>query len=68
MCSANECLRLQVLSKPDKPPTFKGAVPLKRIEVVKQLFEAFVNRSEAYDYSHHMGLVLFGSTVNVRPD
>lgn len=36
---------------------------LSRIECVKRLFDAFVNRSQAYDYANEMGLVLFGSTA-----
>ena len=42
----------------------KKPVPLTRIEVVKQLFDAFINRLESYeDYHNHVGLVLFGTQV-----
>mmetsp|Transcript_82688 Transcript_82688/g.267710 ORF Transcript_82688/g.267710 Transcript_82688/m.267710 type:complete len:1775 (+) Transcript_82688:57-5381(+) len=34
---------------------------LSRVECVKRLFDAFVNRSQAYDYANEMGLVIFGS-------
>lgn len=38
--------------------------PLSRLEVVKQLFEAFVNRLDAFDdFCVHLGLVSFGSRV-----
>jgi ubiquitin-protein ligase len=38
---------------------------LCRIECVKQLFHAFVNRSQAYDYCNEIGLALFGDEVQV---
>jgi ubiquitin-conjugating enzyme E2 D/E len=38
---------------------------MTRIGAVKQLFHAFANRSMAYNYSHVIGLTLFGSTVKV---
>eukprot|EP01116_Phalansterium_solitarium_P023797 TRINITY_DN851_c0_g1_i5.p2 TRINITY_DN851_c0_g1~~TRINITY_DN851_c0_g1_i5.p2 ORF type:complete len:522 (-),score=161.57 TRINITY_DN851_c0_g1_i5:965-2530(-) len=37
---------------------------MTRLEIVKQLFNAFVNRSQAYNYPTRIGLILFGSTVN----
>ena len=36
---------------------------LSRLEAVKQLFHAFISRTEAYDLPHHVGLVLFGKTA-----
>ncbi len=39
---------------------------LKRIEVVKQLFHAFINRSQAYDYPNHIGLVVFSSNIEYK--
>jgi ubiquitin-protein ligase len=36
---------------------------LSRLFAVKQLFRAFIERTEAYDLPHHIGLVLFGSEV-----
>mmetsp|Transcript_105211 Transcript_105211/g.183004 ORF Transcript_105211/g.183004 Transcript_105211/m.183004 type:complete len:1936 (+) Transcript_105211:74-5881(+) len=38
---------------------------LCRLECVKQLFHAFVNRSQAYDYPNEMGLAVFGDSVEV---
>merc|ERR1740121_943890 len=38
---------------------------LSRIEIVKQLFGSFINRSQAYDYPNEIGLVLFGTDVEV---
>jgi len=38
---------------------------LSRMDTVKQLFHAFVNRSEAYAYPMTLALVLFGSEVKV---
>lgn len=34
---------------------------LTRLETVKQLFHAFINRSQAYDYPNHIGLILFNN-------
>jgi len=36
-----------------------------RIEAVKQFFHAFSNRSMAYNFPHHIGLILFGTNVTV---
>lgn len=36
---------------------------LTRLETVKQLFHAFINRSQAYDYPHQIGLILFNNKV-----
>lgn len=36
---------------------------LRRIDVVKQLFEAFLNRSAAYNYATAIGLMPFNTTV-----
>ena len=38
---------------------------LSRMDVVKQLFHAFINRSCAYDYPNHIGLLLFGSDIDL---
>eukprot|EP01062_Namystynia_karyoxenos_P061728 TRINITY_DN541_c0_g1_i6.p1 TRINITY_DN541_c0_g1~~TRINITY_DN541_c0_g1_i6.p1 ORF type:complete len:1950 (+),score=620.65 TRINITY_DN541_c0_g1_i6:99-5948(+) len=38
---------------------------LSRMEVTKQLFHAFINRSLAYDFPVEIGLVLFDSTATV---
>eukprot|EP01012_Entosiphon_sulcatum_P032012 TRINITY_DN4074_c0_g1_i1.p1 TRINITY_DN4074_c0_g1~~TRINITY_DN4074_c0_g1_i1.p1 ORF type:complete len:1661 (-),score=246.09 TRINITY_DN4074_c0_g1_i1:94-5052(-) len=51
------------LSKPyrHRPPSQR----LSRIDTVKQLFNAFVNRTQAYNCRNTVGLILFGSDVNV---
>ena len=38
---------------------------LSRLEAVKQLFHAFISRTEAYDLPHRVGLVLIGTTVSI---
>ncbi|KAM3414997.1 hypothetical protein BST61_g10134 [Cercospora zeina] len=38
---------------------------LSRLDVLKQMFEAYINRSIAYGYKVHMGLVTFQSTAAV---
>jgi len=37
-----------------------------RVEVAKAMFDAFINRSEAYHYASEMGLMLFGGDVNTK--
>lgn len=37
---------------------------LTRIQTVKQLFHAYINRSQAYNYANHIGLMLFGTNVD----
>ncbi len=43
----------------------RGPARLSRLETVKQLFHAFVNRSEAYGYAHAIGLICFGATARM---
>ena len=38
---------------------------LTRLETVRQVFFAFTNRMDAYDYKTSIGLVTFGSEVTV---
>ncbi len=38
---------------------------LSRIDTTKQLFHAFINRQEAYDFGNWISLTLFGSDVKV---
>eukprot|EP00930_Biecheleria_cincta_P063472 TRINITY_DN4900_c1_g1_i1.p1 TRINITY_DN4900_c1_g1~~TRINITY_DN4900_c1_g1_i1.p1 ORF type:complete len:1840 (+),score=271.72 TRINITY_DN4900_c1_g1_i1:43-5562(+) len=38
---------------------------LTRIEIVKQLFGTFINRSQAYDYPNEIGLMLFGDETTM---
>ncbi|KXT06246.1 hypothetical protein AC578_9181 [Pseudocercospora eumusae] len=39
---------------------------MSRLDVLKQLFEALVNRSIAYGYKTHVGLITFASNVEVQ--
>jgi hypothetical protein len=56
---------LKVDLNPGKPTKSKGPEFFSRMLCVKQLFHATVNRTEAYDCAHSVGLVLFGSDVKV---
>ncbi|KAG9514461.1 hypothetical protein KCU93_g9787, partial [Aureobasidium melanogenum] len=38
---------------------------LSRLEVLKQMFEAMINRMIAYSYKTHVGLITFDSTAKV---
>ncbi|KAJ8116748.1 hypothetical protein OPT61_g1881 [Boeremia exigua] len=38
---------------------------LSRLDVLKQMFDAFVNRLLAYNFQTHVGLVTFGTTASV---
>lgn len=40
-----------------------GNTDIKKINVVKELFDNFANRSMAYDFHHVIGLVNFDSVV-----
>ncbi|KAJ4318769.1 hypothetical protein N0V94_004283 [Neodidymelliopsis sp. IMI 364377] len=39
---------------------------LSRLDVLKQMFDAFVNRLLAYNFQTHMGLVTFSTTTSVK--
>ncbi|THW71835.1 hypothetical protein D6D19_07040 [Aureobasidium pullulans] len=43
----------------------KSSRGLSRLEVLKQMFEAMVNRMIAYSYKTHIGLITFNSTATV---
>jgi hypothetical protein len=38
---------------------------LTRLQVVKEIFEVFINRTIVYNYSHHIGLVTFSDNPNL---
>lgn len=40
-------------------------IGLTRLDVMKQMFDAFVNRILAYDHKTHMGLVVFETSAKV---
>eukprot|EP00484_Ammonia_sp_Unknown_P006020 CAMPEP_0197074974 /NCGR_PEP_ID=MMETSP1384-20130603/211377_1 /TAXON_ID=29189 /ORGANISM="Ammonia sp." /LENGTH=866 /DNA_ID=CAMNT_0042513817 /DNA_START=10 /DNA_END=2611 /DNA_ORIENTATION=+ len=44
---------------------FRDNRGMTRLDVVKEYWEAFLNRSKAYDYANHIGLVLFDSRIEV---
>lgn len=39
---------------------------LTRLDVLKQMFEAYINRTTAYGYKTHMGLVTFDTAASVK--
>lgn len=43
----------------------KAEISLTRLDVLKQMFDAFVNRVLAYNYKTHMGLVVFETSAKV---
>ena len=48
-----------------KPRKEVSAKHLTRLQTVKQLFNSFANRSQAYNYASEIGLVTFGNAVNI---
>ena len=38
---------------------------ITRLQAAKDFFEAFANRSQAYDFHHSLGLTVFSSTITV---
>ena len=40
-------------------------VKMSGLEVVKEYWEAFLNRSKAYDYPNHIGLILFDTNIKI---
>lgn len=62
----NKTLVLKVgLRTPYREAKSKAAV-LSRLDVLKQMFEALINRILAYGYKTHMGLVKFSSEATVQ--
>ncbi|KAK0721004.1 hypothetical protein B0H67DRAFT_487271, partial [Lasiosphaeris hirsuta] len=57
-------LVLKLLIAPYKRRDRRRIQP-SRIDMLKQMFDQFVNRILAYDYTTHLGLVTFGSTARV---
>ena len=39
---------------------------LKRMETVKQLFSAYLDRTEAYNLSIHLGLITYGTNIQTN--
>ena len=54
-------LKINLGYGPSKPNTRT----LSRLDVLKQMFDAFVNRLLAYNFQTHMGLITFHSTTKV---
>jgi uncharacterized protein YegL len=49
-------------------PAEKRTATLSRLDVLKQMFDAFINRLLAYSFQTHIGLITFGSTASVSQD
>jgi hypothetical protein len=77
----NECSRqASTLTNADRPlvfkvvlgmpsqPAEKRTATLSRLDVLKQMFDAFINRLLAYSFQTHIGLITFGSTASVSQD
>ncbi|KAJ4303176.1 hypothetical protein N0V90_002069 [Kalmusia sp. IMI 367209] len=47
------------------PPQMKDYKVLSRLDVLKQMFDAYVNRLLAYGYQTHLGLVTFRTTASL---
>jgi len=45
------------------PETRKNQGKMSRLQTVQQLFHAFINRSQAYNYPNQIGLILFNTNV-----
>ncbi|KAH7087509.1 hypothetical protein FB567DRAFT_346883 [Paraphoma chrysanthemicola] len=46
----------------------KRTTTLSRLDVLKQMFDAFINRLLAYNFQTHIGLITFGTTASVSQD
>lgn len=53
------------ISEPANKTERMDAGKLSRLDVLKQMFEALINRTLAYGYKSHMGLVTFDATARV---
>lgn len=47
-----------------RPKSKRDRERMTRLQTVQQLFHAYINRSQAYNYPNQIGLILFDSTVN----
>jgi len=56
-------LKLTLGSAPSKSAIERKT--LSRLDILKQMFDAFVNRLLAYNFQAHVGLVTFGTTATV---
>ncbi|KAH6622099.1 hypothetical protein C7974DRAFT_216154 [Boeremia exigua] len=61
-------LVLKLALGPSPAPPAGQRKTLSRLEVLKQMFDAFINRLLAYNFRTHVGLVTFSSTVSVSQD
>lgn len=52
------------LGRPSSPSTHKRRT-LSRLDVLKQMFDAFINRLLAYNLQTHVGLVTFGTSASL---
>ncbi|KAF2996796.1 hypothetical protein E8E13_000636 [Curvularia kusanoi] len=56
-------LKLRLGPKPSQ--SLKSHKTLSRLDVLKQMFDAFINRLLAYNFQTHVGLVTFSTTASV---
>lgn len=59
--SSHKVLKIQI----GREPSAKRTDRLSRLDVLKQMFEALINRMLAYNYKNHVGLVKFSSDAKV---
>jgi ubiquitin-protein ligase/uncharacterized protein YegL len=66
--SVNQTLVLKVQlqkQKPTRPRQDSNHITLSRLDVLKQMFEALINKILAFNYKTHVGLVTFSSKASV---
>ena len=56
-------LDLEARQKYKRPDPIKDSKRLSRLQAVQQIFNSFVNRTEAYDHPHYISLMLFSTTI-----
>lgn len=54
------------MCSPLQPVLYRGREGFSRLQAAKDFFEAFANRSQAYDFHHSMGLTTFHSSISVK--
>ncbi|EME80089.1 uncharacterized protein MYCFIDRAFT_177070 [Pseudocercospora fijiensis CIRAD86] len=63
---STQALVLKVEIEKRRTSTGHEIPKMSRLDVLKQLFEALINRSIAYGYKTHVGLITFASNVEVQ--
>ena len=59
-------LKVDISPRRTKSDDSKQESKLSRLDVLKQMFEAYINRAIAYGYKTHMGLVTFDTVARVE--